>query len=175
MKKLKIAALLILAIPTSAFSINKCTDAAGKITFTDTACPQSQNWENLSPPSKSDTATSNHSGTNAATLPSPETVEFTGDGGIDILKASAIMENIRVLGRDCEWALKVDKTKISSCISFMGKLQPEGQYQQTTARVLEMIEDRTFTESNMPEINTIKNNMQAIVKHKEFMLQNLNN
>ncbi len=57
----------------------------------------------------------------------------------------------------------------------MGKLQPEGQYQQTTARVLEMIEDRPFTESNMPEINTIKNNMQAIVKYKEFMLQNLNN
>lgn len=52
MNKLRSVIFLILAIPSSAFAINKCTDASGKITFTDAACPQDQTWANPPPPPK---------------------------------------------------------------------------------------------------------------------------
>ena len=52
MNILRTAIFLALAIPSSAFAINKCTDTNGKLTFTDAACPQDQTWTNPPPPPK---------------------------------------------------------------------------------------------------------------------------
>lgn len=49
MKILKITLLAIAVAHTPAFAFNKCTDANGKITFTDTACPQALTWTNPPP------------------------------------------------------------------------------------------------------------------------------
>lgn len=49
MNKLLIASSVALFTSCSAFAINKCTDAAGHITFTNGSCPQKHNWVNPPP------------------------------------------------------------------------------------------------------------------------------
>jgi hypothetical protein len=103
----------------------------------------------------------------------PVHIEFTGASESDILKGTPLLDNIRILGRDCEWALKVDKSKMSSCIEFMGKLQPGGEFKQINDRMLEIMGDKKVAAENIDEFKSQIRHMKEIVKYKEFMLANL--
>lgn len=72
MKKTKATLLLLATIHTSSFAINKCTDTNGKVTFTDTACPQNLIWDNPPPPvspTQSEELNSEFNGTTHDTSP----------------------------------------------------------------------------------------------------------
>lgn len=106
-------------------------------------------------------------------LEPPDKVSFSGSAQTDYIKASAIMDNIRIIGRDCEWALKVDNAKIHKCVEFMGKLQPGGEFTQVSDYISELNKDRGIAEQSVGELRTITRHMQEIVRYKEFMLANL--
>lgn len=106
-------------------------------------------------------------------LEPPDKVSFSGIAQTDYIKASAIMDNIRIIGQDCEWALKVDNAKMYKCVEFMGKLQPGGEFAQVSDYISELNKDRGIAEQSIGELRTINRHMQEIVRYKEFMLANL--
>ncbi|MER2511293.1 MAG: hypothetical protein ABTQ25_02535, partial [Nitrosomonas ureae] len=101
-----------------------------------------------------------------------ETKNSDGSRLSELIKASAILDNIRVIGRDCEWALKVtnDKTK---CKPFLEKLGPGGEWSQTTQLISEITSDKSHADDYLPELRRIKSTMEDVVRYKEFMLSNL--
>jgi len=102
-----------------------------------------------------------------------EPVNFNGNRLSELIKASAIMENIRVLGRSCEWALKV-KTNMTECKPFIEKLGPGGEWAQTSELISEIVSDKSHADDYLPELRRIERIMQDVVRHKEFVLSNLN-
>jgi len=106
-------------------------------------------------------------------LSQPKQVQFSGNRRIELLKASAIIDNIRIIGRDCEWALKVNDKKISSCTKFINKLAPGGENEHVSSKIQELISDEKFVADNSHELRTIVRHMEDIVRYKEFMASNL--
>jgi hypothetical protein len=106
-------------------------------------------------------------------IPSPQPIRFSGTPIGDFLKASAILDSIRITGRDCEWALKVDEKKIFACIEFLPKLQPGGDYEQAVNKISEVIHDHAFFEANEAELRAVIRIVTDIVKYKEFALARL--
>lgn len=102
-----------------------------------------------------------------------ETVQFSGNASMDLIKSSALLDNIKTLGRDCEWALKVDDSKMQKCRDFLFKLTPGGEYEQISNRVIEIGKDRKVLEENATEARRVLRHMQDIVRYKEFALANL--
>ena len=100
-------------------------------------------------------------------------VEFSGVPDADYIKVSALLDNIRTLGRDCEWALKVDKQKKSDCVQFIQKLQPNGEYKQTFTRLTNLNADPENSRFAGAELPRILRHIQEIVRYKEFMLARL--
>lgn len=138
----------------------------GKVIYSDVACPEASQ-ETRTIIKKAPTPSS------SIKLPPPEPIEFTGNPRTDYIKSTAIIDNIRIIGRDCEWALKVDKSKIQKCFEFMGKLQPGGEFQQVTDHVSMLNRDRKSAEQSMSEIRTMTRYMEDIVRYKEFMMASL--
>ena len=164
MKTLVILSLLF-AIPSVMAQVKKCTMPDGRVVYSDTPCPNTV--------TESKTVIKGPTATTVAPPPPTRRIKFTGSPQTDLIKATALMDNIRLTGRDCEWALKVDKSKMSTCVTFMGKLQPSGEYQQISEHVSELIMDRAVAQQNIGELRTLTRYMQDVVRYKEFMLANL--
>lgn len=158
-----LAALTVTCSLVSA-QVNRCVGADGKVVYSDTACPNSSREARTVQGVKP-----------GYTPPAPksERITFTGAHRTDYIKASALMDNIRILGRDCEWALKVDKSQVSICITFISKLGPGGQFSQITDHVSELNKDRAAAGQNIDELHALMRHMEAVVRYKEFALANL--
>ena len=145
--------------------VNRCTTFEGKIVYSDIPCPSTSKDVKV--------IDKNRSASVELSMPRPEKVIFSGVPQTDYIKASAMMDNIRVIGRDCEWSLKVDRSKRSTCLAFMSKLQPGGEYSQISDQVTFLNSDRATAEQNIEELRTLTSHMKEIVRYKEFMLANL--
>jgi len=160
---------ILLAASGAGAQVHRCTTPDGRVVYSDTACPASAtDAKTLVKPPES---LSGPRGKRE--LSPPGRVEFSGNDELDYIKASAILDSIRVSGRDCEWALKVDEKKINDCVVFMGKLQPGGEYEQTMARVSELSQGSNQASSATVELRRIVRSAQEIVRYKEFMLARL--
>jgi len=166
MQRILVLSVACLWATGASAQVQKCTMPDGRIVYSDTACPTSSRDAAVVIKKPAATVPTDK-------LPPPVPVAFTGTPATDYIKASALMDNIRVIGRDCEWALKVDNTKIQKCIEFMGKLQPGGEYEQVSQHVTELNKDPTVAQQSISELRTITRHMQDIVRYKEFMLANL--
>lgn len=170
-----------------AHAVNKCTMADGRVVYSDTPCPtaaaQAQTVVTEPPralparPARQPAAPAPAvaSVEPPAQVPPPRKIAFTGTTELDFIKASALMDNIQTIGRDCEWALKVDKSKIAACADFLGKLQPGGEFEQIGERVVEMLKDRPGLERSMDEARRLQRHMNSVIRYKNFMLANLGN
>ena len=137
----------------------------GKVVYSDLQCPASV--------SQSATIIKGPTAGIGSRLPAPKKIEFTGSPDIDFIKASALMDNIKTIGRDCEWALKVENSKIAVCAQFMDKLQPNGEFQQISDHVLYLMKDERSSSQSISELRTITRHMKDIGRYKEFLLANL--
>ena len=106
----------------------------------------------------------------ARNLPAPEPIVWNGSFQMDILKVSALLDNIRVLGRDCEWELKVMPEENKACQAFMRKLLPGGEYVQIGDKIQELLKDEIQARAHMAELATIKRHFEDITRYREFMM-----
>lgn len=172
-----------------AYAVNKCTMADGRVVYSDAPCPSaSKETAVIEPAPPPAAAARSRPAAALRPLPSPATlaatappakVMFSGTAQLDLVKATALTDNIRTLGRDCEWALKVDKSKMQVCVEFLNKLQPNGEFQQIGARVAEVIRelkaDPSAAQQSMSELRTLSRYTHDVVRYKEFLLANLGN
>jgi len=143
-------AAVVASLP--AHAVNKCTLADGRIVYSDTPCPttarQAQTVSEqpvIAPISPRPTRPTANPGAPLPAdaplqlLPPRRTVEFSGLPQSDLSLAAAAMEKIRVLGRDCEWALQVDRGKMQSCVDFLSRMQPKGEFDQINTRIIQVL------------------------------------
>ena len=159
--------LALLCFTTDA-QVNRCTGADGRVVYSDTLCPSSAKDSKtiVKPPEKAPARLSTG-------LAPPTRVEFTGAAAMDYIKASALLDNIRTMGRDCEWALKVDERKLQDCVAFIGRLQPGGEFEQIGARLAELNTLPDNMKLAGAELPRILLHTQEIVRYKEFMFARL--
>lgn len=176
MKRFLLLAALAAWLPAQA--VNKCTLPDGAVVYSDAPCPAA------SKESKALVERPVPAPLRAASAPRieppvspPARVEFTGAPQMDLIRATALMDNIRLLGRDCEWALKVDESKMGACRQFLGKLQPGGEFEQIGARVLgvlkELQTDPPAAQQAAGDMRTLMRYTQDVARYKEFLLARL--
>ena len=164
-----VVALMLLFVPLlTQAQVQKCVQTDGRTVYSDSPCPNSSR-ESKTIVKKPTMA--------VASEPrrKPAQVRFSGSPDVDYVKAGALMDNIRIMGRDCEWALKVERRQILKCADFIQELGPDGQYQQVTQRLDELNRDRENAARNIDELRRITAYMKDIVRYKEFALANLSN
>lgn len=142
---------VVAALP--AHAVNKCTQPDGRIVYSDAPCPASTSQAQIlktapvmAPMSPRPTRPVGQQGANAAAeppalqIPPPQSVTFSGMPESDLSWAASTMDKIRVLGRDCDWALRVDRNKVQgACVAFLAKMQPRGEFEQINARVVQVL------------------------------------
>jgi hypothetical protein len=136
-----------------AHAVNKCTMPDGRVVYTDTPCPgaatQAQSiYTPSAPEPRLATPRPPRPGApqgqatagplQALQIPPPRRLHFSALPQSDISVAVSTMDKIRLLGRDCEWALKVDKGKMQACIDFLARVQPGGEVDQIRDRVAQV-------------------------------------
>ena len=167
MKHIIIFIAAIFQVTNSSAQVNRCTMPDGKIVYSDAACPaaaaDSKTLIKVTPRS---TPTDNSSA---------KKIEFTDTPRTDYIKAGAILDNIRMLGRDCEWAIKVDKKQTYKCSEFLSRLGPKGELSQVTGHISKLNEDKKNAEQNSGELSRILRHMEEIVRYKEFVLASFGN
>lgn len=160
------------AVPALA-QVNRCKMPDGRVVYSDTECPSSStDSKNLVKPAPREW-TGGGSQSSTAGIQPGKMVQFSGTPRTDYIKASALLDNIRVIGRDCEWALKVDKSQMQKCKNFLGRLSPNGEYSQIIDHVTMLNKDQSNMRENSGEIRSILRISEDIVRYKEFMLANL--
>ena len=164
MQHLLFVALAFASTMASA-QVHRCTMPDGKVVYSDTACTTSAKDAKtlVKPPERSA----------PLAIASTARIEFSGNPRTDYIKAGAILDSIRLLGRDCEWALKVDKKQMPKCAEFMTRLGPNGEFVQVTAHVSQLNKEGANAEQNTSELRRILSHMEDIVRYKEFALASL--
>lgn len=169
--KLCLAFTLLLFAVLAHAQVHRCTMPDGRVVYSDTACPNAaQDAKTLQRPPTPPTPSPKSL---PPPVPLPAQLTFSGNPDLDYIKASALMDNIRIKGRDCEWALKVDKSKLADCKAFLEKLQPGGEFQQIGEQVTRLNADKASMERNAAELRILLQHTQAVVRYKEFVLANL--
>jgi hypothetical protein len=155
-----VVAALLLWTSVTWSQVQKCTGPDGRVVYSDRACPagSAQTGVKLAP---------------QGLPPVPDKVVFSGTPAVDYIKASALLENIRTLGRDCEWALKVDRRDLQSCSRFLAKLGPGGEYEQVTNKVSELNKSTADAGASVDELNRMLRIMPDIIRYKEFAIASL--
>lgn len=141
------AAAVLLVLP--AHAVNKCTMPDGRVAYSDAPCAtDAKEAKTLSaapviaPMAPRPTRPLGQQGAAAAAelpalqIPPPRRVQFSGLPQSDLSWSAATLDKIRMLGRDCDWALRVDKTKMQACVDFLTRMQPGGEFEQIRERVL---------------------------------------
>lgn len=144
-------ALALVAAVTAlpAHAVNKCTMPDGRVVYSDAPCAadtkQAQRVSAapiIAPMAPQPTRPPGQQGAMHAAeqpalqIPPPKRVQFSGLPESDLSWSAGTLDKIRMQGRDCDWALRVDKTKMQSCVDFLARMQPGGEVDQIRDRVL---------------------------------------
>ncbi|MFZ5483506.1 MAG: DUF4124 domain-containing protein [Pseudomonadota bacterium] len=168
MKAIFILIAALIATPAWA-DMYKCVNGMGRVTFSDTPCGNGAIvLEKSNPPAMKNKQADERK------LPPPKMIEFPADNRMALIKASALLDNIKTLGWECQWALKVDK-KTGPCISFLEKIQAGGEASQIDDKVTQLMKNRAFVSANMAEFNLIRQHTEDIARYSEFMSAYLRN
>lgn len=174
--------LTLLAVSAHGAAMNRCTMPDGRIIYSDIACPPDARAATVTAPTTTQPAPRPAAPArpppppatiDPRPLPPPVRVEFTGVPEVDYVKAQARLDNIRSLGWDCQWALKVDRSRLAVCRTFLEKLRSGGEYDQVTKRVMALNEDPKNMRASEAEVRKIYGLVKEIVRYKEFVIANL--
>lgn len=149
-------AALLAAAPCWAQQMNKCPGPDGTTVYSDKPCPGS-------------------AGRHQAPAQVVDALRFSGDAMSDLIKISALADNMRTLGRDCEWALKVDRRKSSVCRVFLDKLNPRGELGAISVRLQEVRSAGSMPREQAEEVARITRLLRDVLRHREFVVANMAN
>lgn len=93
---------------------------------------------------------------------------FTGNASFDLIRASALIDNMRTLGRDCEWALKVERNKSGACRAFMDKTSPTGELGVVGARLREITSGGLLADADAPELRRVNAGLRDVLRYREY-------
>jgi hypothetical protein len=100
---------------------------------------------------------------------------FTGDPAHDLIRASAMIDNMRTLGRDCEWTLKVERNKAGACRQFLDKTSPTGELGAVGARLSQLTHGGGLAPGDAPELRRINAMLKDILRYREFAAASMSN
>jgi hypothetical protein len=148
MKLLIVLGACLLSLPAQA--VNKCTMPDGRVVYSDAPCAADARAAAtlsaapvVAPMAPRPTRPPGQQGAAAdpptLQIPPPLRLHFSGLPESDLSLSISTMDKIRMLGRDCDWALRVDKAKMQACVDFMTRMQPQGEFDQISTRVRQVL------------------------------------
>lgn len=166
MKRLFILLALFYMSNSYATTVNKCVDAKGHITFTQSACSSGVQAE----PVKIIQSSSGFNGAGS----SPQStknhfydIDFSGDAKQRMRKASSVIQVVLMKARDCEWKLKVSQDT-SDCSELLGYFLDGSVYNRSLEHVLAFDDDEMLSvKSDYPRF---LRNVEEIVSVKDFVM-----
>lgn len=187
-----VLALVAAAAALPAHAVNKCTMPDGRVTYSDAPCPsaatQVQSIATPSAPAPRQ-ATSRPRQPGAAAgqapatadappaleIPPPRRLHFSALPQSDISLAVTTMDKIRLLGRDCEWALKVDKGKMQACVEFLARVQQGGEVDQIRDRVAQVYRhEPDAARLARDDLAKLSSYRTEVLQYKEIAMARLN-
>ncbi len=150
-----LAITLLLSSP-SVLAVYKCTDASGTILYSDVPCVSSQTQQDTY-------------GSEGKIKSAPIRIDFGKTRAAQRIKATAILDSIRIDGRDCEWALKVDEKQIAKCLTFLQDMRPGGEFEQAGGVLSSLIKDATEQNESAQDYAKVTRLMQEIAEYSQFM------
>lgn len=129
----------------------------GQITYKDKPCPEQQQ-EEISRISRSKDARA------IDTTP----IDFGKSPEAKFIKAKAIIESIEVDGRDCEWALKVDKKQLHKCKTFLSQMVEGAEWEQVNKVIQELSKDSKFINDHKVEFILLSKKIERISSYSQF-------
>lgn len=177
MKWAFISLALFYVTSSHATTVNKCVDANGRITFTQSTCSTGVKAEpvKISPSSGHSDGYSSTDKNKKSDIANRKIyfydIDFTGDVAQRMRKASSIIKVVLIKARDCESRLKALKEKENSnkdCSEFEGYFLDGSVYNQAVKHVDEFTDEEK--NSVGAAYSRFLNNVEEIVSVKEFIV-----
>lgn len=146
----------LLVLPCMGHAMHKCKDASGRVTYSDVPCKSEQ--ESLEVP---DHVRREDRAARPLGIASHEAIDFGDSPEVRLIKSIAVLEDIQIDSRECDWALKVHKD-VSKCMKFAAKMTEGGPWQQVTEVLVALTQDESFAKDRLPELNRARRLMEDI-------------
>lgn len=125
--------LVLMSHLASAAGVNKCISPDGKVLFTQGACPAGQAGEvvKIKPVNGMNNSANERVGPRADKYVEP--LDLTGDYQQQLRRIKAVVDIGVIKARDCDWALKVEKTTYK-CMDLLAYMIEGSVYSQAMER-----------------------------------------
>ena len=157
---------LLYASSGYATTVNKCVDANGRITFTQSACDGGVQAE----PVKIMQSSSGFDG-GGSVAPSRKIhfydIDFSGDAKQRMRKASAVIQVVLMKARDCEFRLKVSEDT-KDCSELLGYFLDGSVYNRSIEQVLAFSDDDLLAVKS--DYSRFLRDVEKIVSVKDFVM-----
>lgn len=148
-----------LTVVQDAFAVYKCSDGKGNTLYSDTPCA-------------SGSAQQNAYGTDGRIRSSlPERVDFGRSREARREKATAILESMRIDGRNCVKALKASEPNeqiLEKCSRSVDRMGPGGEWTQVQEVVQSLLKDAVRQKESVADYANIRDLMEEIVAQIKF-------
>lgn len=166
MKRFLLALTMLCASSSYATTVNKCVDAKGHITFTQSACSSGVQAEPVK-------IVQSSSGFNGSGQAAPDSkvyfydIDFSGDARQRMRKASSVIQVVLMKARDCEWKLKVSKNT-KDCSELLGYFLDGSVYNKSIEQVLAFNDGEMLSVSS--DYSKFLRDVEKIVAVKDFVM-----
>lgn len=147
---------LLLSFAEDAFAVYKCSDGKGNTLYSDTPCTGGSTQQNAY-------------GTDGRIRSGlPERVDFGRSRESKREKATAVLESIRIDGKNCEQALKADVRIYEECSRFVDRMRPGAEWTQVHEVVLSLLNDAVIQRESAADYTNIRDLMAEITAASKF-------
>lgn len=161
----RVVMIVLLFVANSAFAgAYKCIDG-GNVTYADRPCESiglrnakgSQINPSPKPMSSAEKA-----------LARSVNIDFGTNPAASLVTIKAVLDSLDVDGRDCEWALKVDESKLYKCTEFLPKMMENAEWGQVMNAVQNLLRDESFYSQHRIEFSAIQRKVERISGYSQF-------
>lgn len=133
-------ALILLPMCSYSAAVNKCLAPDGKVLFTQGACPAGHAGEEvkIKPANGMNNSANERVGPRADKYVKP--LDLTGDIQQQLRRIKAVVDIGVIKARDCDWALKVEKTTYK-CMDLLAYMVEGSTYHQAMERAASFTTD----------------------------------
>lgn len=171
--QLVVVLLMLIGLSSTAQPIYRCTDAAGRVTMQQSPCAAASTGEIIGSsraaptaraPARSEQQSADHE-------PRRHWIVWTGDPRLDVAKAIANLDAIRLLGSRCDIELRIRSGDSTDCRRFLQQLAPGGDFPLIGEKLQDIIHDRSAAQQvDAYDWRRVERITREIAERKEFVL-----
>ena len=160
-------ALVVVAAPVSAATVNKCVGPDGKVLFTQAACPESHGVQqiDIAPANGMNNSANHRLGPPADKYVKP--LDLSGSSSQQINRIKAVVDIGVMKARDCNWALKVDRNP-AKCMDLLAYMVEGSTYNQAMGKAASLTQQEIA--ENALTLQSIVRAAEEINQAKELAL-----